>query len=470
MKQKKIYWVLLFIFCLPLSLAAQDENEELEFSLEQAKEYAVKNNLNVQNAQIDVEIAEKKVWETTAIGLPQIKATADYQNMIEIPTQIMPDFMTPAVVGINQGIFGIEPVVPYNPNASSEGMPVQFGKKHNMNFGFSVSQIIFNGEYIVGLQASRTYKELSTKSLIKNEQDTKKSVEQAYYLVLVMENNKKVIDENLENTKKILTEIEAMHNAGIMEETDIDQMRLTVLRLENAQKSLERQVELSYQLLKYQMNLEQDKKVILTDNLDKIIKENDVLTIQTTELDINKNIDYQLLQTQEGLSALSLKQEQSKYLPSLVAFFSYEKNAMRDEFNFFDSDKEWYPTSIVGLSLEVPIFSSGQRWVKVQQAQLELKKTQNSKQFLEQSLETSVTKEKINLKNAVEKVETEKQSLALSQKIYDRTLIKYKEGMSSSLDLTQAQNQYLTAQQNYFNSILEMLNAQSNLKKTMGID
>lgn len=450
----------LFFFFFCGNIFSQD-SESKTFSLKQAQEYAKENSYEIQNAQIDISISKKKVWETTAIGLPQVNFSASYQNMLEIPTQLMPDFITGGVVGVNENLFGLEPIKPI---PESKFFPVQFGTKHNLSWELMVTQLIFSGEYIVGLKASKTYREFSKKQLTKIENDVKYNVSESYFMVLVAQENAKILENSLKNIRNTVKETEAMYKAGFVEDTNIDQLKLTEKSLENALNSLKRNVEVAELMLKVRMGVSTTEEVKLSDNLNKILTDSGLEQKQTQSFDVNKNADYQMLETQEQLSALSLSQQKTNYLPTLSAFYQYKRNGMDNDFGNLIED-EWYPSSILGLQLKIPIFTSGSRIVKVQQAKLELEKVKNSKKQATEGLQVQYNQSKNDFETNYINYKNEKENMELAKRIYDKTLKKYKEGISSSFDLTQAQNQYLDTQSKYFNSAFELLKADAKLNK-----
>jgi outer membrane protein TolC len=411
-------------------------------SLEDATVYAVEHNYQNQNSATDIEIAKKKIWETTAIGLPQVEATGDYQNMIQIPSQIMP------------GEFNMD-----NPG---EPFPVQFGQQHSLTGTITATQLIFSGEYIVGLQASRIYLELSKQGYSKSTKMIKETVTKSYYLALVAEESKKILEETNKNFENLLRDIEESHRLGFVEDIDVDQLRLTKQNNDNTIISVNSQIELTKRLLKFQLGIDYQDSLVLVDSLDGFVENLDFEEILYKEFDLNKNIDYQLIQTQEGLAILDLKREKSTHLPQLAAFFTHSQASYSNEFNNIGDD--WYPSTIIGLQLKVPIFSSGSRRTKVQQKKMELDKTQNQKRELEQSLQLQVQQARIDFINAKNSYQNQKLSMQLSKKINDKTEIKYKKGMASGNDLMIAQNQYLGALNTYYQILNKLLDTRATLE------
>jgi len=423
-------------------------------SLQDAMEYAMENNTSILNAKLDILASKKKIWETTAIGLPQVNAKAAYQNTFTVPTMNFPiTYLKPTPIADYPGVSSYE--LDYLDNE------VELGVKENITADITVSQLIFNGSYIVGLQASKTFHLLSKQKLRKSKQDVKELVANSYYLCLITEENLKNIDESLKNQIKVKDEIKLMYEAGFVEETDYNQIELIVNNLSVAKKGLERQTEITYQLLKFQIGLPFGSKIELSNNLDGFIEtvSNDEQSISTFNLD--KNIDYQLMNTQERLSYLNMKNVKAGFLPSINAFYNHQEKWHEPNFNFSMPD-------MVGVNLSLPIFSSGQRLAQVSQAKIELEKVRNSKSQVEQNLKIAYLQSLSSFENASDKFTHEKKNLKLAKNINDKTIIKYKEGVAGSMDLTQAQNQYLSAQANYYNALFELLSSRNKLERLLG--
>lgn len=442
---------LYFSFCLIFGFGKISGQTTAAFSLEEARNYAVTNNYNVQNAKIDIEIARKKIWETTAIGLPQVNGSIDYNDFIKIPTMLIPgDFM---------------PSEPGKPNP--EFIEVQFGAKYNATLGLTASQLLFNGSYLVGLQTSKIFKRLSEQNLEKTELNVKEMVTQTYYLILVAQESEKLLDLNLADLNNLYYQIRELNKEGFVEETDVDQMKLNISTLENVKNSVQRQIKVAYNLLKFQMGIDLELRVALTENLKDIINRINFESLIAQNFNLIENIDYKLLNTREQLTFMNLKNEKAKLLPSLAAFYSYQENAQRQDFNFLKSGELWFPTTLVGLSLQVPIFGSWQKKAKIKQAQLSLEQVKNSKTLVEQGLLLEYKQAKAELENAVENFYQEKENIEISKKIYDKTVIKYKEGIVSSSDLTIQHNQFIASQSNYIQTVSTLLNTKNKLDKTL---
>jgi len=457
MKNKQGIILLLFMLLAGYSVLAQ-ELSLIKLSLAQAKQLALEKNANVVNATLDVESAKKKVWETTTIGLPQINAKTDYQNTFTVPELSFGSYVAwwdmPAGSPITQDMV-------MDNTHDSPAMPL--GTKENITTNITASQLLFSGEYIVGLQASKVYRDLTKHSLTKSRNEIIESTSNAYVLVLIAEQSKELMEKTLVNIEKLAEETKAYYKEGFVEETDADQMIITASSIRISVANMERQTKLSYDLLKMQMGIELSDKIELSESLDQILNTSEIEALINKALNIYSNPDFLLVETQEALMQLDYKRTLSKNLPTLAAFYQYTHKTNKPEFDFM-------PTSVVGVSLSLPIFASGQRFVQAQQAKIEVEKAGNMKFIAEQGLILQTTEARNNLSSSLDTYNNLKQSMQLSKRIYDRTEIKYKEGISSSLDLTQVNNQYLEIQGKYFQSIMNLMNAKNKLIKLSGND
>lgn len=470
MKQRIVYTVaFLFgtIFC-PAVFAQQGSTNS--FSLKEAQEYAAKNSYASRNSAIDLVIAKKKIWETTAMGLPQVNGQIQYQDMLDIPTTLLPDFISPSIYGV----LAKEGVVDRNGNpitpaiGSAATFPAKFGTQHNASIGATLSQLIFSGQYIVGLQASKVFYQMSVEGQQKTLIDARFNVASSYYLVLVLRQNKETLEKSLTTLQKTVFETEQTNKQGFIEDITVDQMKINLITLQNAITSIEGQIQSVLNLLKFQMGIEITQTITLTDSLDSFLNESLLQPASATTLDLNQLIDYQIMQTQVKLQKLSLRREQSNYLPTIAGFYTYQKKAMRTEFDIFKSGKDWFPTSIIGINIDVPIFASGSRVMKVQQARLNLQKTETLQLQVAEGLKLEAAQAETNFNTAVEKYKKEKINKELSSKIYQTTLAKFNQGVATSVELTQTYSQFLTCESNYHMSLMELLTAKLKLDKVYG--
>lgn len=419
--------------------------------LQKAIDLAKKENRNILNAQTDVAIAKKQVWETTAIGLPQVNTDLKFQNMLDVPVTLMPAKMA-------------------DPNAGDdEYIALQFGQQFTSSFDFSASQLLFSGEYIVGLQASKTYRELSEKAVLKSENDVIELVTKSYYAVLLAYENEMILVNTQVDIQKTYDEIKKTYEVGMADETDVSQLELNLISINNSISSVKRQIKVVEQILKFQIGIDVNDSITLTDSLEFIFQNTSLNPVIKQNFDINKNIDYQMLQTQKAITGLSLKREKSLLLPTLSAFYAHSVSGQTNSFgDYFDGSQKYYQSNIVGAGLTWNIFSSGSKVARIQQAKLEVDKMKNQEYILEQSLEFQVHQSRAELLNSFNTYLMEEKNTKLSEKIYKRSLIKFSNGLISSAELTQLNIQYFNSQSAYYGAIMNVLNAKAELDKILG--
>lgn len=454
-----MFSVFLFIALQHNAIAQDKQSETTSLSLKQAQDYAIKNSATSRNSSIDMEMAKKKIWETKAMGLPQVSAQANYQHLFKVPelslggsSYLKTDLPSGTPI-TSTNINNKDIYLGFSPSA-----PIALGVPNNTTVNFTVSQLIFSGEYIVGLQATKVFYELTDQTRQKTESDIRESVANTYAMALSFEQTRDILNKTLLNTNKTFSDMQAMYKQGLIENTDVDQIELITLNLKNGLSSMNRQLDATYDLLKFQLGMPFGDKIILTDNLDEIANTVNLETLIAAPFNINNNIDYQLLKTSELVGNLNLKREKSTFLPNLAAVYMHTYMINQPDFNFT-------PKDVFQISMNVPIFSSGSRHVKVQQRQLELQKIINTKDDAANGLQLQYITAKNELTSAYEKYLNDKRNIDLTKRIYDKTLIKFNEGIASSREITDNLAQFLTAQSNMYTSILSLISAKNKLDK-----
>jgi outer membrane protein TolC len=421
------------------------------FSMQEARAFASENNYDVINALKEIEKARQTVKETTSIGLPQISGSVAYTDFIDIPTQLIPaEFLDPT-----------------NPDLAGTYFPVQFGTKYNMSASLSASQLIFSGEYIVGLQASRVFVDFSERQYDKMVIDLDRSVAESYYMVLIAERNKIIIDSTLASLMQIRNANQVYYENGFLEDTDVDQIDLLISDLNATLIDIQNNLEVSRNLLKFTMGLKLENDIVLTDNLTSLLEQVDKTVLYETPFDYRKNIDYKILENQQELAYLDMKRYKSQYLPRMYAFFNFQENAYRQEWNFFESGQDWFKTTLWGVQLDIPIFESGARSSKINKAKIQIDQLEVMDQKLRSGLEIQVSTVRNNFLNSWKVYQNKESGLALSLKIYRKTQEKLLEGVSSTIELQQNYNQYLNSESDYVMSILQLLSNKLELEQLL---
>jgi len=442
---------------LPIKTLFSQQSVPMSLSLKEAQNYAVENNLTLKNARIDLELAKKRIWETAAAGMPQVSATANYQHIFVVPEISFPGTVISGT-RTSGTLYGVEVAGDslFMNNVSSQ--PIKLGVQDNLTLDINVTQLIFSGTYLVGLQAARIYKQFTDQNLKISERDMRENVANTYYLILNLEQNAKILNDSEKNIRKILSDMREMLKEGFIENTDVNQLEVTQLNLENSVKTIERQVNATYGLMKLQLGVSLDAEVKLSESLDKMIASITLESVYDQPFRLEDNLTYQMLNTQEKLGEMNVKLGQTNYLPNIAAFYRHSEKAKKADFDFFMKD-------IAGVSVNIPIFSSGQRKTIVAERRLELDKMRNSKAQAAEGLKLEFINAENNYQTAYSKYINEKKNIELSEKIYNKTILKYREGISSSMDLTNAHNQYLTAQSNYSMAVFSLLSAKTKIDK-----
>ncbi len=458
----KIIYILLLVTLISIKTNAQ---ESFQFTLQEAVEYAMSNQVNIKNAELDKEIAKQKVRETVAIGLPQIDGKASIQNFLDIPTQVLPDFISPAVYGtlVKEGVTDGNGN-PIQMPTSFGSTPVQFGTNFNMSYGIDISQLIFDGNYLLGLKAASVYKDLSIKALKRTKIETQVNVSKAYYNVLVAQKNIELLDANIVQLKKTLDDTKAYYDQGFVEKIDIDRLNVLYNNLVTERENISRIVDLSKVLLKFQMGMPIASKLELKDKLEDVVLQQNLNTEESVNLEAR--VEFQLLKTQMRLNELDYKRNIVNRAPSLVAFGSFSRNGLSNEFS--DLTDVFYPTSIIGLQLNVPILGSGKKYYQTKQAKLNLEKSKNDLKNLENALSLEGKSANVTFNNSVNSLNNQRKNMELASEILRVSKAKYEQGVGSSLEVVTAQTSLKEAETNYINALFNALVAKIELEKSKG--
>lgn len=436
----------LIIFFVVTGLQAQ-QKKSYRFTLQEAVTFALDSNYSAINAKRDVDAAFKQKWETTATGLPQISAQVDYQNQLKQPVTPLPA----ELVGGQPGTF----------------VPVIFAVPQTMSATATLNQMIFDGSYIVGLQAAKTFLRYSQNAQEKTRSLVRKDVISAYGTVILAKENISILEKNRATLEKNLRETTEIFKNGLAEEEDVEQLQITLsgvdIQLDNAIRLLD----ISKQLFSISVGIDLDAEVEFSDSLLQLIENQMSLEILSEDLVLENNIDFKIAENFTQQRELELKLEKSRALPSLNAFVNYGTTAFGNNFSFLDADTPWFQSSILGVSLQVPIFSSLGRSAKTKRAEIAFDQAKTEFREAIQKIKLEANSAKNNYKFAVEKYENTKNNLRLAERIENKNQIKFFEGLSSSFELRQAQMQLYSAQQEYLQSMLDVINNKAELERIL---
>jgi outer membrane protein len=433
------------------------------FDIKQCVDFALKNHETIKNSQLDIQIAKADIKEIRGMGLPQLSATGDFNYFYKIPTQMMPDFITGAVVGTNMEYFNLFPSKDLPETAF---FPVQFGTKFNTSGGLTLSQLIFNGSYFVGLKAAKTYSELVESSLHKTKLDVVESVSKAYYNVLITNERVNLIQSNLNILDTLKIQTQALYEAGFVDRIELSKVEVNKSNLEAELNNFKTYQDLAYQLLKFQMGMNLEAQLQVADNIQDI----QIPIFENVEVFNPKNIaEYQLLEVQKKLYELDRKRNLTEYMPTISGFANHAYNAPTQNFNdMFQSKDNWFPTGILGVRLNMPIFSGFQKHYKVQKSNLSLLKVENDLALFSRASQFKFEQSVMMYKTLTENLESQKRNMSMAKEIYQITLDKNKVGTSSLLEVTSAFNEYRIAVSNYYNSLYELIIAKIDIDKSSG--
>lgn len=445
--------------------------ETQRLSLDKSIKMALQNNTNILNSKLDLKAAQNRIWEITAMGLPHIDVKSSYQHLFVVPELNFPGTkLSKTNVPFDAGTStGTTSQIQLNSGENiylnmTAGDPIALGVKNNISTDITVSQLIFSGSYIVGLQARKAYIDLARQNDEKTKLEVIETVVNTYHMLQLAEESRKVLAQNLGNITKTLSEIKEMNKQGFVEETDVDQLEVTANTIRNALNQIDSNLDVGYRLLKIQLGLEETVKVELSDPMESnesLI--NSSMLLINENFNINQNPDYLQVKLSEQFTKLDMKVSQSAFLPTLSGFYNHNIQSNVASFNFT-------PKDLIGINLSLPIFSSGERIAVVAQKRVTYEKAQNTSKLIFKSLSMQANQYQNDVKLKLEKYMNQKKSNELSDTIYQRTIEKYKQGMSSSIDLMNIQNQYLSNLSSYYQCIYDLQESKSKLEKLFNIN
>ena len=436
----KYVFTLLTVLCFQVSFG----QAELSLSLDQALEMALRKNTIMLNAALDIDYAETQVNELKAQGLPQVSGSADFSHTFKIPTQIIP------------GDFVGQP---------GTTIATQFGVPFNVNVGVGASQLLFDGTFFLGLKAASEFVNISKLSASASEIDIKEGVTKAYYMALISQQNIGQLSASLANIKKLQSETEQLYKAGFAEKLDVDRLTLSVSNLEININKLQNQAKLAKQLLLNTIGVDVNQELTLTSKIPGEPTSDSYAAVFNPE----NRIEIKLIDQQQELNQLNLKRYKMGYFPSIYGNFSYGSSTFASDGKFGELGDDWYGNGRYAVSLNVPIFDGLYKKAKMDQAKIDFKKTENTKQQALLGMNLQVGQAKTNYLNALKTIELQKKSQDLAESIFNTTKIKFKEGIGSSFEMINAESELTQANTNYLNALYELNVTRIDLNKALGI-
>jgi len=439
MKLTRLFTMLIF-----LSYTGFSQDEPSAFTLDEAIAFALENNYSAVNADRDIIDAQKQKWETIASGLPQITGDISYQNFLKQPVSLIP-----------AEFFGGEP---------GEFQPIVFGQPQQATATATVRQQVFDGSYIVGVQATKAFLSYSRNNKEKTAQEVRKAVVEAYGNVLLAKESVGILRNNLDALNDNLYETQKLYENGLAEEESVEQLQITFSTVESQLNNAVRLEKITLQMLNLVMGLPLDAPTTLAEDLNDLAQAFVDPTILDAPFIMENNVDFKLVNNLNEQRYYELKLAKSRALPTLNAFLNYGSTAFSESFTFFDSEQQWFDSSILGFDLSIPIFSSLKRSASTQRAQIALEKAKTQLTETREQIRLQLEKARSDYQLAVEQYNTTQKNLNLAERIEQKNQIKYREGIASSFELRQAQTQLYTAQQEYLQSMVDVIKAKTELE------
>ena len=448
-----------------ISLQAQ---QRYSMTTTEAMDFALKHVAELKNLKIDREIQDAKNREITGQALPQINGSVTTSRFFEIPVTLLPDFVTPQVYGVleKEGVQNGSgnPVVP--PNDPAQVFPAKFGVPWQASIGFSFQQLLFQPDVFVGLQARSTalkYADLNVKVM---EDSIKSNVLRSYYGVLIAEKRQGYIIEGLERLEKLHADQEKLYKNGFAEKLDIDKTQVSLNNLRTTKTQLDNLIYIGYASLKYALGLTQKDTLSLTDTLSSESVKRDLLDGSSFKYEDRNEI--QLLNTVEELQKLDLKRYKLQYVPTISAYWNFSGNALRQSPNYLNFNEPWFKTSVAGINMNVPIFDGLQKNFRIKQARLTLDKTNNTKENLERVIDFQREAAVNILKNSLATLDAQERNMQLAERVFNTTKKKYEQGLGSSFEILQSDQEFQTAQSNYFQALYDAVTAKIGYYRSLG--
>lgn len=457
--------ILNLLFVVTIGVAQQ---KEMSLSMKEAIDYAIKNNYDNKTALNDIKAAKERKWETTTIGLPQINGKVEYQNWLKQQVSLLPAAAfdnTSSVVETVENYFGLTPNS--TPSTPEGFLPLRFGTKQSVNASVTLSQLIFDGSYLVGLQSAKTYLKISEQAKEKTELVTREAIINAYGNVLVAEESVRILERNKKVNDRLLKGAREGYKNGLAEQEDVERFEISEGTIESSIRNAKRMTEIAYEYLNIALGNPIDTKLTLKETLEDLVVSNSDLQLLAESFDLDNHIDYRIAQNDRESKRLLMRLEQSKALPSLSAFVNYGANGNSDSFTFFDSDQKWFDYSLFGVTLNVPIFSSFGRKAKTKQAKIALESADVKLEETKQKLNLQVKQARSSYQLSIENYETAKKNLALSERIEKKQNIKFNEGVTTSFQLLEARNELYAQQNNFLQSMLNIIASKAKLDNAL---
>lgn len=455
---KMLFRISVFLIAIlsPFHLIAQ---KVVELSLDESLRYALENNVDAKNAQLEVLISKGIIGENRAAGLPQITGSFEMTKNLQPPLLILPA-EAGSVIGGGNGD-------PDQGSGPSDITVIPFAVNYQSSLAFNLEQMIFNGSYFVGLKAAKTLKSLTEFDRLKTEIEVKEAVKKAYYTVLINEERKLLVEANLERVKALLKETEALYNVGFVEKLDVSRVKVQTNNLISEQEKIKAALDISKEILKIQMGMPLSVDIQISSRLSDLEALGDMNSLLAENG--SKRVEIDQITTNLDLVRLDLKNNQVQYIPNISAFGTFQRVTGAQALNTIFDSQRWFSSSFVGLRMSIPIFDGLRKSYRIQQNRIQLRQLENQRFFVEENVELEKFQSRTNLVNSIRTLEVQKENRELAMEVFNMTKIKYSEGVGSNLEVVEADSALKEAETNYFSALYDALIAKVDLEKALGI-
>ena len=442
---KNLIFLVLGVITASLSQAQASNTPINAFSLDQCVDYAQKNNVQVKNALLTVRAQAQTNREIAAAALPTITTSTSVVDYTQIPTSLLPA----QIFGGPAGTF----------------IPVQFGTKYNANYGANIQQLLFDGQVFIALKARATSMDLQEKNAALTQESIKANIYKIYYQLSASKTQLNILDANIARLKTLAHDAQIMYKNGFAEKLDVDKVNVQLNNLETEKLKANNSVAIGYMGLKMLMGMPVKDSLVLTDVINESSLSNDILTENDFQYNLRK--DFQYLNTVKKMNDFNVKRYQLSNLPTISMSGSYPKNAQRSKSDFFEGGS-WFTTSLINLNISLPIFNGFATDAKIKRTKIELKQTENQIDALKNSIDNEITQAKLNYMSSVATVSFQKKNMELAESVYQQTKKKFEAGTGSNTEISAAQADLVSAQNNYMNALYTALIAKVDLLKATG--
>ncbi|MFZ6025099.1 MAG: TolC family protein [Bacteroidota bacterium] len=444
-KRRKVQSMVLLLGLAISTITYAQNTTRHEFTIQQAVDYAYKNNVQVKNALLNIQVQQQTNRDITAAALPTVTGTLSGNDYLQLPVSLLPG-----------EFFG---------GAPGTFIPVRFGVKYNASATLQLQQLLFDGQVFIGLQARRTSIEFQTKNKEVTEEMIKTNIHKIYYQLVVSKTQIDLLDANISRLSKLEHDTKELYKNGFAEKLDLDKISVQVANLQTEKLKALNSIDLGYMGLKTLLGMPVTDTLVLSDKLseDQISKD---FTLDTA-YNYTDRKDFQYLSLGKKLNEFNIKRYQLSYLPTVSLSGSYTKNAQRNKFDFFGKG-DWFSTSFVGLNIAVPIFDGFGKDARIKKARFELKQTENQIDNLKLNIDNEVAQSRVNFKTAIATMNFQKKNMQLAESVYNQTKKKYEVGTGSNTEITAAQTDLVTAQTNYISALYSAIIARVDYLKAIG--